>query len=334
MGSWNKTCGLTGLPITYDEDVLVFPIIESPKMRGRCYSTALWSPMNLCFASKYNDYGGGEKSDEIMSDIIINLLRNDLVELEQGENEYHDIPITREKFDEEMFFNGVHEQRLLYSVYRRPLDFVMMKRSSVDYILENYRPEIYVGDGKGNIGYGNNYYGYSFQELLDDAHKFLSHFRQSYEKSTSMNDDNPIYKEISNDDGYKNHKDVLVMMANWQLSSDRHHYSLEFEDHMDNPEGRLAANWINFSDGEYNYFMNNEVRSLLKHMITRPSENDDHVLKYHLISRFVDSFMDSVRKVWVPACHEGSQATIGREYLILSDLLRKEHDDYMEQREY
>lgn len=62
MGCWNETCGLSHLPITGGDDVLVFILAENVhrdrrSSGGFCYPIDLWQPICLPFQGKYNDYG-------------------------------------------------------------------------------------------------------------------------------------------------------------------------------------------------------------------------------------------------------------------------------------
>lgn len=76
MGSWNGTCGLTGLPITAGDEVIAFLIGVVPHTfggrtrserdyaandsSGFCYPTDYAFPISLPFFGKYDDYGSVE----------------------------------------------------------------------------------------------------------------------------------------------------------------------------------------------------------------------------------------------------------------------------------
>ena len=72
MGCWNGTCGLTGLPIFYDDPVIAMLIQrEHAKMTPTpCYPWTLWSPATLLVRSTYNDYGGIELDDSIKQRLL------------------------------------------------------------------------------------------------------------------------------------------------------------------------------------------------------------------------------------------------------------------------
>lgn len=63
MGCWNKTCGLTQLPIYHGDKVVTFLIVESPYQESMCYNNALWQLIPLPIYGEYNDYGWMEVDD-------------------------------------------------------------------------------------------------------------------------------------------------------------------------------------------------------------------------------------------------------------------------------
>jgi hypothetical protein len=74
MGSWNETCGLSGLPITYETETLLFPLINGTYYRSGCsgfsYPTGLWQPMTLPLCGPYSDYGRIEKFECADLDLV------------------------------------------------------------------------------------------------------------------------------------------------------------------------------------------------------------------------------------------------------------------------
>lgn len=69
MGSWNGTCGLTGLPISYGDDVYAILIQKERAAHNPsapCYPWELFTPATLMVRAKYNDYGGIELNDDII----------------------------------------------------------------------------------------------------------------------------------------------------------------------------------------------------------------------------------------------------------------------------
>lgn len=58
MGSWNKTCGLTNLPIFADEEIVWFLLVQSPTVEARSsYTNGQWELIPVPIYGVYNDYG-------------------------------------------------------------------------------------------------------------------------------------------------------------------------------------------------------------------------------------------------------------------------------------
>lgn len=300
MGCWNKTCGLSNLHITAGDDVYVFVLEENTDKTDRCYSTAFWKPVLLPFMSKYNDYGGGEESSGPGFQIIMDGVAKKLVEMELGENEYHDIPVKKEGFGEEQFFEAVHEGRLFKTgrhynsleTFNVVIDFVMMRKDIVDHILENRVIEQYVGDGKGTGGWGNNYIYYKFENILEDIPEFMDKLALVA---------NPAAMDS---------KDPELVEALMELRFMR---GLGIFDYS---HPNKVSKWLSSDGYRYSSIVSAQdaVVSLLKD--GKRAEADLMVADL-LKGAFIDSFMESTRKNWAPGGHEGSQNQEANGYRLL-----------------
>lgn len=201
MGCWNKTCGLSKLHIYADQPVYVF-IMEQQTSHERCYATSFWRPVMAPFEAKYDDYGGADDLSGVWLNDIIQGIASNLVEMEQGENQYHDIPVKREGFDAEQLFDATHEGRLFTKDYDGTLthvDFVMFRKDIVDDILTNYEVTKYVGKDKGNRpdDNGDNYYiYYKFDDVIADVPAFLDQLYSSIHDQFIKTKDHFINKGI------------------------------------------------------------------------------------------------------------------------------------------
>lgn len=68
MGCWNKTCGISQLPIFVGTETLNFIIVENKPYEGEInnhpsYSNAYWNVIPLPFYGEYNDYGWQDDSE-------------------------------------------------------------------------------------------------------------------------------------------------------------------------------------------------------------------------------------------------------------------------------
>ena len=283
MGCWNKTCGLSNLHITAGTPVYVF-VLERNKTYDACYATGLYRPSLFPFVSEYNDYGGGENSSGAALDLVMGSIKNKLVEMPEGENKYHDIPVTRDGFDPDKFFDAVHEERLSiqgqFSLKPTELSFTMLRKDIVDDLLKTRELLRYEGDGKGNYDpYDRgslDYLRYCFTDIVDSLKPMLTHM---------MND----YQALSKEEGY-----FLV---------DRLH---DYRDQY------LAADWMAGYD-EHRYSRLVDARKILRKMLeVGTADAVDRAipgLTDFLRGRFIDDFMHAARKTWVPGGHEGSQSS-------------------------
>lgn len=306
MGCWNKTCGLSNLHITAGTPVYVF-VLEKNKSYDHCYSTGLFSPLLLPFESTYDDYGGGEDSRGIALDLIMAGIKHELVEMEVGENQYHDIEVKKEGFTPEKFFEAVHEDRLAIQGRFRseltPIYFTMFRKDIVDDILENRVIEEYVGNGKGTCGWNNNYIKVRFADIVASVRPLLE-------------------KIIADTEGQEDYMRAFVM--------DRiHKYRDEF----------LAAQWLN-GDG-YRYSRIVDVKALIGAAISKGTleavNKIEPLVVEYLKGIYIDSFMHAARKTWIPGGHEGSQSSSAGALRLLSAatirVIDKEKAEWLDENE-
>ncbi len=288
MGCWNKTCGLSNLHITAGTPVYVF-VLEKNESYDHCYSTSLFRPLLLPFESTYDDYGGGEDSHGIALGMIMAGLTKNLVEMEVGENQYHDIAVKKEGFTPEKFFEAVHEDRLSikgpFSSEPTQIYFTMFRKDIVDHILENRRIQDYVGEGKGTCGWGNNYVKYKFADIVADIRPLLNEAKEKIAKA----------KEDEND-----------TLANYMLYDG-------FEGLFPYGHPNKVAKWLRGDSYRYSRIvdMKTVIRRGLEVGTETALENLAKVLEEHLKAIYIDGFMHAARKTWIPGGHEGSQSSSG-----------------------
>lgn len=282
MGCWNKTCGLSNLHIGAGDPVYVF-VLEDKRDDSMCYTTSLYRPLLLPFQSEYNDYGGGENSSGIVLDLILSAITEDLDELEVGDNQCHDIAVKKKGFDEELFFEAVHEDRL--SVRGTKLTFTMFRKDIMDDILNNYQVERYVGDGKGTHGWGNNYIQYGFKDIVADLPVLIKSLTEGSDEEFEFLKDLPEEQRA---------RFRLRMMGFDSLHKLR--------------GTNKAADWL--QGDSYRYSRLVDAKLIASDMLAA-SEYDKltEFLTQHLKAVYVDSFMHAARKTWIPGGHEGSQNT-------------------------
>lgn len=282
MGCWNKTCGLSNLHITAGTPTYVF-VLEKNEHYDHCYSTGLFKPLLLPFEADYDDYGGGENCSGVALPFVMNGLKHDLVEMELGKNQYHDIAVKKDKFDDKLFFEAVHEDRMNIKNYKgnsTQVYFTMFRKDIVDDILENRVLEHYVGGGNGTFAkWGNqkDYIRYKFIDVIASVRPLLE-------------------RMIADAEGQSEFMRGFMM--------DRiHKYRNEY----------LAAMYLNGDNYRYSRIVDmKEMVSKAIEIGTVESINKiEALLIEHLKGVFIDGFMHDARKTWIPGGHEGSQGYSG-----------------------
>lgn len=309
MGCWHKTCGLSNLHITAGTPVYVF-VLEEDRDSSNCYTTNLFSPLLLPFESVYNDYGGGDDSSGVALPFILSALKSSLVEMELGENQYHDIEVTREKFDIDLFFDAVHENRLMIK-HHPALDptkvtFTMFRKDIVDAILEQRAIVEYVGNGRGNYAKYNNeldYSRYHYKDIVKDIRPLIDQMRTKIAEADPSEAIYMPYSMLSKVSGYQSEN----LAARW-LHQDNYRYSRLVDI-------RMAVTTALKADTESAY-------SLLELLLTE-----------HVKGLFIEAFMTAARKTWIPGGHEGSQSESGAALRLLArvtiDVLDQERARYI-----
>lgn len=307
MGSWYKTCGLSNLHITDGEEVMVFVLEPNTDKTDRCYNTAFWKPLLLPFYSKYADYGRGDGDSGIALPYIMEAIKKDLVECDVGENQYHDIAVKKDNFDVELFYEAVHEKRLevksRFANEGTLVDYVMFRKDIVDDILENFKREIYVGDGKGTTGYNNNYSIVGFQDIVNDLPEYLLEFANL---------------ATADEDG----------MGNFRF------HSMEgLGGVFDYGHPNRVNAWCR--GDHYRFCRILRIKDVVgKLVLDGKMAEATKLMIDHLKAVYISVFIDATRRVWMPGAHEGSQANEAHGYRIMAEAtmraLKRERDKYAE----
>lgn len=289
MGCWYKTCGLSNLPILSGQDVYVFPILQK-NYRGRCYTNAMWDPCLLPFESKYDEYGGGEESSGASLDYIIDTISETLMEVEEGDNKYHDIKVTSVGFTVDDFFRSVQKGRLKtkFTQIGSDIDFVMVRKDVVEQLMKNYQMDSYVGNHSGNGGHRNNYLIYTCYDILERVPMITEIIRSKKDEMGFSGLDVYLKK---------------VLMKQFPEHTELDEIALSFFCRVE--QGFLGSSSI------YDVVMSNSITD----------KQISEIVHLSIIGCFVDHVMDSVRKIWVPACHEGSQQNDTEPYVTLCNAI-------------
>jgi len=298
--------------------------------------------MLLPFESVYDDYGGGENSDPIVSNAVFDLLRPLITEMELGRNEYHDIPVKRADFGEKLFYEAIHEHRLFikgsyaeeaeeggfrFTERDTPIDFVMFRKDIVDSILEGWALESYLGEGKGNAGWGKSYVYYTFNDVIADLPALMARLdekRAEHEASVPKRDGialSALKREDVPDLTDEQFKTLVRRLARHRLrgaSSWLPEIAEEYKANWEQPNGSLAARWLRTHGGA-------SCDSLLEEDIMELviETKDVKLAESAIRGKLLVAYMETARKNWAPAGHEGSQTQERDVYKLLIEAMGK-----------
>lgn len=288
MGSWNKTCGLSGLHIFYDTPVNVFLLERVNDIEDMCYGTCLYRPLLLPFYSHYNDYGAGENSSGPFLDVIMDSLKAELIEVEQGENEYHDIAVKKDEWNEELFWEAIHKRRLQIKTYKgtTAIDAVMFRNDIVERVFSDWTCSFYK-DGTNTV--------YKFNDVVKEVPAIVARAKE--------------------------------LLANYP--ADVSPYMCKFENLYKWEQRTIASEWLR---PEHRYSRIVDVQLLFFKLISKGKYTQaDTLLKEHLKALWLDGYMNSIRKLWIPGGFEGSQSQESQGYKLMAnailDVLNQEDSD-------
>lgn len=318
MGCWHGTCGLTGLPITCGTEMYVFPIKESYR-DSFCYSSALYRPSVLPFRAEYNDYGAGENCSGPGLDLLMDGIRQQLVEVDQGKNPYHDIAIKRDKFDVDLFFEACHEKRLsfqnplrAYKEYPPTISvfFTMIRKDIADRLWTEWKFDLWKPAGMKQALDGfeaDQYYlkNVTYAQLADTVEDYME---QAFDRFTKK------VQEIKKDkDSKSSESQIYFEMVNF--------FEQEYKE-RDHPLSGIMSHMTghNYSDGGFARFVNIKEEIVLKY-ISGDKQTAVDLIRECLIGYMINSFMEGTRRVWMPPMHQGSQSEALDEYRLMNRLV-------------
>lgn len=319
MGCWNGTCGLSGLPIIHGQEMYVFPIIESHK-GSFCYTSALYRPSVLPFRAEYNDYGAGENCSGPGFDLLIGSIRQQLVELDQRENQYHDIAIKRDKFDVDLFFEACHEQRLMFSNPMRgyeghpptlPVFFTMIRKDIADRLWNEWQFDLWKPRGMTETPQGfqaDQYYlkNVTYAQLAGSVEGYMIEAKNRYDKDI---------KSLNRLDADKDLIRAKMFVAT-------HYFFQEKYDERSHPLSSIMDHMFSpgYSDGGFARFADINELIVQKYLEGNEKEACD-LIRECLVGYMINSFMSSTRRVWLPPMHQGSQSEELAEYRLMNRLV-------------
>lgn len=334
MGCWNGTCGLSGLPITAGTEMYVFPIVESYR-DSFCYSSALYRPSVLPFRAEYDDYGAGENCSGPGLDLLMTGIQERLVEMDLGENKYHDIAVKREGFDVDAFFEACHKKRLMFQnplrAYKgeQPTNsvfFTMIRKDIADRLWNEWTFEFWKPSAMKEVPQGFTESEYYIEnvtyaklaELIPDyMEKQYKRVKEEIEK---------IKVDVEDDEKSKL---ILTALVERKLQS-------FFETPYSMRDHLLSSTFEHmfsggYTDGGFARFSSVKEAIILLYAAD-DKESAYELLRECLLGYMINSFMESTRKVWMPPMHQGSQSECLNDYRLMNrfvdDVIAERNKEY------
>lgn len=321
MGCWNGTCGLSGLPIIHGTEMYAFPIVESYR-DSFCYSTALYRPSVVPFRAEYNDYGAGEECGGVGLEILMEGIRNKLVEIEVGENKYHDIAVKREGFGVDTFFEACHKNRLRFQNPMRGYEnqpqtkdvfFTMIRKDVVDRLWNEWSFDMWKGS-KGSVPDGfesDQYYikDVTYAKLAELIPEYMEMQFARFQEQCK-----PYKNMIDSNDEKKNLAEAMLYNEIARFFDtpydDRDHILCGKFSHMFG-SGYADGGFSNIGDVK---------ETIISEYMKGNKETAYELMRECLVGYMVNSFMESTRKVWMPPMHQGSQSECYDEYRLMNNI--------------
>lgn len=310
MGSWNSTCAVSNLHIKAGQEVAVFMLLQNPgKPHDMCDNDSLYTFCPVPFYGKNDSYGAVEDCHGMGLEVVINAMKENLYEMEVGENQYHDIAVKKKGFDVEKMFEADHEGRL------------GLKRSEEDFgyelrVIPHYKSQ-------KNLSKSDALHLAQLEKNLADN---LNTFQRLTHVQIHMDIFNDILANFAISTGWKKSvkfaevaKTIPALVDELQeeaKGSTFYIVDVLFSD-------ILAAKFLGGSMHSKKSLLNSvaAIKQAIKNGMTTAElcEYLEEILK----GQWINYFMSDTRKIWVPQCGVGSQAEETKGYEVLMKSMAK-----------
>lgn len=309
MGSWNKTCGLTQMPIFSGEEVVTFYLIENPfRIEAMTsYSSGYWSYIPLPFYGTYDDYGFLDMKDGQdwkLQELKKAYGRHVVIDKPDPENKtsIDQWTVDETVFDDyEKLKEAIHRRRLhvnLYGEKDSSFGFVMFEKKTFDMLTAPYKPEKLV--------------------------KILKEFKEFYKERTKV--DEVDISTLSDKE-----KEIAAMKAAWRfLDGAGPHIDAFCESKKitgwDSVEKWFLNFWFDrFTNSEATGFGTSNFLMNFRELMY----GDDSNIDYRELADgyLANIIMSRLRKQWYPAGHEGSQDELNPDHKVFMKAFKQRHSD-------
>ena len=336
MGSYNGTCAVSNLHVTYGTEVAVFMLLENNEKKSFCYGNALYDLCPIPFYGKYNDSGAVEDCNGFGLNIVVEAIRERIYEFGQGPNSSHDIIVNKDTFDIDMLFEADHEDRLgiqeLRSWNTNEYQHGALERMrqedgltpSQQFELDRLSSKIKKEDTFRRVTHVI-IHSDVFKSIMERW--FIEEYLGEDKGDTGWNN---CYKHLYFKDLVdsipeyidKKKKDAEELKKEDIAAGARMMRRMSNNGDWDSPN--LAAKWLNrFVNGSTGEFGLIRVSEYISNYIE--SEDWDGLasfVKEALTGAWINSFMSCTRKVWTRQSGQGDQSQDADSYILLADTVK------------
>jgi len=238
MGSFDYTCCVSGLPISYDDPVRFFLLTKNPYQENDvvCDINDFWTPRTFPLRARYDDNGLIKDLQEgVQQKIWFDCFKKDLIIKGIGDNSYHEVAINHD-MNLNQWLNSIYKGRIKVKDLDRDNEdvlpsigiptlkriFILLKennlRSSVTYkdngfIIDELEP--------GTIRVRSNYNDISIAiSSLKTAENYLSNQYSTMIRSGTGNYSDVAELIISPKPLFKNGEYYNMRFGNWKLKKE------------------------------------------------------------------------------------------------------------------
>jgi hypothetical protein len=302
MGCWNETCAISNLHITAGQRVVVLALGEPLGQNPDYFEGGSYKPVPILWEGEYDDYGRAENQSGFGLGFFLKELKERLVEMEVGDNQYHDIAISKDALDETFIWEAHHEGRLRLT--QRPgekgetlIHLIMIHGEVYDAIVKEHTNEHFYYKSKGPDKQEFCYRDYTLAEVLETVPAYLKEVSKKIDESgygtadlyfISHLLDNVFDNEIQ-DSEFPNLADIMF---------------------PGNHSG-LRLSLISPTEQLIRIMMNESQETAIIYA--------EEILKFQWLSYY----MQSIRKIFEPQAGRGSQSQEEDPYRLLANVVLK-----------
>lgn len=318
MASWHKTCGLSNLHITSGTPVYVF-VLEHDTEAGfdKCFTTGVCAPLLLPFTSEYNGYGGGVNSSGKILDIVLDSIRDHIVPVSGFMSDVNAASLNEQSFFE---FVSTDSLKINRPYLQRPINvtFTMFRKDVVDHILETREVEYDLGINYKSYDFPERFTKIKFKDIVADVRPFIEQIASGFYLPIT-DPENSMLPTVEPDhfvrtDFSEGSPTEYRMMVDSVLSDVLYGYGQSRTNKL--------IRYLRTENTRFSLLVN--MRELITTYIDENKLDQlEEILIEHVKATFIDDFMSSARKVWIPGGHEGNESYSSGALQLLGDAINK-----------